>query len=469
MATGEHPHRQIAITAECGLEKGRGDFTITDFETSPPFWNGITVTRFWIRDEIRSGRIMNHDIDLAHTPADATGGAPIANVRVVNVRGAQRRFVLWLALGIGIFYHGVDRNLVHAETPNSNTGKAMQIQSVPFGQTPDGHDVALFTITNSRGNSIRLTNYGAVLMDVNIADAKGRVENVNLAFDTLAPYIDRHPHFGSTIGRFCNRIAAGQFTIDGKSYQVTKNLGKHHLHGGAVGFDHLMWKAESYNEGDVAGVRFTLVSPDAMEGFPGTLTAVADYSFSESDELVMVFSATTDAPTHVNLCNHSYWNLGGVGSGDILDTVLQIEADQVLDVDSDLIPTGKINDVAGTGLDFRSPIAIGTNIAQYEATKGFDHCFVIRGSAGQLRKAAIAEDTRTGRVMEVWTTQPAMQLYTGNHLAANEQSGGYGRHDAFCLETQHHPDAPNHPSFPSTLLRPGQTLVQKTVHRFSVR
>jgi aldose 1-epimerase len=306
-------------------------------------------------------------------------------------------------------------------------------------------------------------------MDVNIADAKGRVENVNLAFDTLAPYVDRHPHFGSTIGRFCNRIAAGQFTIDGKSYQVTKNLGKHHLHGGAVGFDHLMWKAEPYNEGDVAGVRFTLISPDSMEGFPGTLTAVADYSFNESDELAMVFSATTDAPTHVNLCNHSYWNLGGVGSGGILDTVLQIEADQVLDVDSDLIPTGKINDVAVTGLDFRSPIAIGTNIAQYEATKGFDHCFVIRGSAGQLRKAARAEDTRTGRVMEVWTTQPAMQLYTGNHLAANEQSGGYGRHDAFCLETQHHPDAPNHPSFPSTLLRPGQTLVEKTVHRFSVR
>jgi len=345
----------------------------------------------------------------------------------------------------------------------------MQIQSVPFGQLADGHDVALFTITNSRGNSIRLTNYGAILMDVNIADASGNVANVNLSFDSLQPYVDRHPHFGSTIGRFANRIALAQFTIDGKTYQVTKNHGRHHLHGGDVGFDHLLWQAETFNDGDVAGVRFTLVSPDGMEGYPGTLTTVAEYSFNESDELAMIFTATTDAPTHVNLCNHSYWNLGGAGSGDVLDTILTIEADQVLDVDADLIPTGKINDVAGTGLDFRTPTPIGKNIQQYEATKGFDHCFVVRGTAGELRKAARAEDPTSGRVMEVWTTQPAMQLYTGNHLPANERSGGYGRHDAFCLETQHHPDAPNQPTFPSTLLKPGETLMQKTVHRFSNR
>lgn len=371
--------------------------------------------------------------------------------------------------GLGIIFADTHRTLVHAQTPNTETGKAMQIQSVPFGQLADGHDVAIFTITNSRGNSIRLTNYGAVLMDVNIADASGNIANVNLSFDSLEPYVDRHPHFGSTIGRFANRIALAQFTIDGKTYQVTKNHGQHHLHGGDVGFDHLLWQAETFNDGDVAGVRFTLVSPDGMEGYPGTLTTIAEYSFNESDELAMIFTATTDAPTHVNLCNHSYWNLGGVGSGDVLDTILTIEADQVLDVDADLIPTGKINDVAGTGLDFRTPTPIGKNIQQYAATKGFDHCFVVRGTAGELRKAARAEDPKSGRVMEVWTTQPAMQLYTGNHLPANERSGGYGRHDAFCLETQHHPDAPNQPTFPSTLLKPRETLMQKTVHRFSNR
>ncbi len=363
----------------------------------------------------------------------------------------------------------VGNHLAHSDTPNNNSGTVMQIQSIPFGQTADGQEVSLYTLTNSRGHSIRLTNYGAILMDVNIADSAGQIANVNLAFDSLAPYLDRHPHFGSTIGRFSNRIAHGQFTIDGTAYQVTKNSGKHHLHGGAVGFDHLVWAAEMYNEGDVAGVRFSLVSPDGMEGYPGTVSVVADYSFGENDELAMTFTATTDAPTHVNLCNHSYWNLGGAGSGSAMDTVLSIQADQVLDVDGDLIPTGKINDVTGTGLDFREPTPLAARLDQFPASKGYDHCFVIRGQAGELRLAARAEHPKSGRVMEVWTTQPAIQLYTGNHLRGNQLSGGHGPHEAFCLETQHHPDAPNHPEFPSTLLRPGETLVETTVHRFTTR
>lgn len=342
----------------------------------------------------------------------------------------------------------------------------MQIQSECWGQLPDGRDVSLFTITNRSGNSIRLTNYGAILADVNIADAQGNVANVNLSFDQLAPYINRHPHYGSTIGRFANRIALGQFTIDGEDYQVTANLGKHHLHGGTVGFNHLLWEAQTHRSDHRASVRFTLVSPAGSEGYPGTVTTIAEYSFSDTNELTIDFTATTDAATHVNLCNHSYWNLAGAGSGQVLDTLLQIEADQVLDVDADLIPTGQLNQVAGSGLDFRTAKPLGQDIDQYDATKGYDHCFVIRGSAGQLRLAARAYEPHSGRVMEVWTTQPAMQLYTGNHLGANELSGGYGQHDAFCLETQHHPDAPNHPHFPSTLLRPGETLRQTTVHRF---
>lgn len=345
----------------------------------------------------------------------------------------------------------------------------MQTLTEPFGELSDGSPVAVFTLTNQRGHSIRLTNYGAVLMDVNLADASGRVENINLSFATLPPYVSKHPHFGSTIGRFCNRIGHGRFTIDGRAYQVTKNLGKHHLHGGEVGFDHLLWHAEPFATTGTAGVRFRLSSPDGMEGFPGNLQAIAEYSFNEQDELTMAFQATTDRATHVNLCNHSYWNLAGVGSGSVLDTLLTLDADQVLDVDADLIPTGVLNEVAGSGLDFRNPTALGERIGQYEATKGYDHCFVVRGQPGTLRRAARAESPRSGRVMEVWTTQPAVQLYTGNHLVGNEASGGYGRHDAFCLETQHHPDAPNHESFPSTLLRPGETLRETTVHRFSTR
>ncbi len=344
----------------------------------------------------------------------------------------------------------------------------MKITVTPFGETKDGQPVKRFAITNRHGHSIALSDFGATLLEVMVPDRSGKLANVNLTFDTLAPYLEPHPYFGSTVGRFCNRIADGQFTIDGKAYQVTRNLGKHHLHGGKVGFERLLWSAETYEQSDCAGVRFTLKSPDAMEGFPGTLTAIADYSFNDNDELRMVFSATTDAPTHVNLCNHSYWNLSGAGRGTALEHQMEIAADLYLDVDSDLIPSGSLNDVGGTGLDFRQPTALGDRIEQYASTKGYDHCYVIRGTAGTLRRAARVVDPKSGRVMEVLTTQPGMQLYTANHLPGNEQSNGYGGHDAFCVETQQYPNAPNIPSFPSTLLRPGQWMKETTIHRFSV-
>ncbi len=344
----------------------------------------------------------------------------------------------------------------------------MKLEAIPFGSTPEGKTVHRYVITNSKGHSISLIDYGAILMDVNVPDRDGKLANVNLSFDTLPPYLDRHPHFGSTIGRFCNRIALGQFTIDGQDYQVTTNSGKHHIHGGAVGFDHLMWEAETYQKADTAGVIFTLVSPDAMEGYPGTLTATADYSWNENDELKIVFSATTDAPTHVNLTNHSYWNLRGAGSGTALDHIATIHADYSLDVDGDLIPTGRLVDLTGTPLDFRSATRIGERIDRFPATKGYDHCYVVRGEPGVLREAAKVVDPQSGRVMQIATTQPAMQLYTANHLPGNERSGGYGGHEAFCLETQHPPNAPNIPSFASTLLRPGETMKETTIHRFSV-
>ena len=349
-----------------------------------------------------------------------------------------------------------------SQTPN------MKLESQPFGETRDGQTVTRYTLTNSAGHSVSVMNWGATLLDVNVPDRDGSLANVNLCFDSLQPYLDGHPYFGSTVGRFCNRIGEGKFTIDSKEYQVTINHGKHHLHGGKVNFTYQLWEAEPYEADRRVGVRFSLTSPDGQEGFPGTVQATVDYSWNDNDELRIAFTATTDAPTHINLTNHSYWNLGGAGSGTAKDHVATIQADQWLDVDEDLIPTGQLNDVEGTVLDFRTPTTLGQRIDELPATKGYDHCYVIRGLAGTLRKAATVRDPESGRVLELETTQPGMQLYTANHLPGNERSAGHGGHDAFCVETQHYPNAPNRPSFPTTLLRPGEQLEEVTIHRFRV-
>ena len=344
----------------------------------------------------------------------------------------------------------------------------MKIESTPFGKTASGEDVTRFELFNSHGHSISVMNWGASLLDVNVPDRDGKLANVNLSFETLEPYLDGHPYFGSTVGRFCNRIAEGKFAIDGKEYSVTLNAGKHHLHGGKTNFTYQNWAGESYETDNAVGVRFQLTSPDGQEGYPGTVKATVDYQWNDDNELRIAFSAITDAPTHVNLCNHSYWNLGGAGSGSAMDHIALIEADQSLDVDEDLIPSGQLNGVDGTVLDFRKPTAIGDRIGELTATKGYDHCYVIRGQAGTLQPAARVVDPKTGRVLEIETTQPGMQLYTGNHLPGDESSNGYGGHEAFCLETQHYPNTPNRDNFPSTLLKPGEELNEVTVHRFSV-
>ena len=346
--------------------------------------------------------------------------------------------------------------------------QTMSIQTNVFGTTPEGQDVTKYTLTNSHGNSVSVMTWGASLLDVNVPDRDGTRANVNLAFDTLEPYLDGHPYFGSTVGRFCNRIEEGKFTIDGKDYQVTTNAGKHHIHGGKKNFTYQNWEGEVVELAEGVGVRFHLTSPDGQEGYPGTVKASVEYRWNDSNELTVDFTATTDAPTHVNLTNHSYWNLGGAGSGSAMDHVATIEADQSRDVDEDLIPTGQLNDVEGTVLDFRTPTALGDRIGELTATKGYDHCYVVRGQAGQLRPAARVVDPKSGRVLEIETTQPGMQLYTANHLPGNERSNGYGGHEAFCLETQHYPNAPNRDSFPTTLLRPGDTLRETTVHRLGL-
>ncbi len=344
----------------------------------------------------------------------------------------------------------------------------MKIDTSTFGKTADGETVTRYTLTNAHGNSVSVMNFGATLLDVNVPDRQGTLANVFYCFDSLEPYVAGHPYFGSTVGRFCNRIGNARFTIDGREYQLTANHGKHQLHGGKKNFTYQFWNGESFQDDQGIGVRFTLRSPDGQEGFPGTVNASVQYTWNDKNELAIEFAATTDAPTHVNLTNHSYWNLGGVGSGTARDHVATIHADQLLDVDDDLIPTGKLNSVESTVFDFRQPMAFGDHVDELPATKGYDHCYVVRGEPGKLRPAARVEDPNSGRVLEIETTQPGMQLYTANHLPGNERSGGAGSHDAFCLETQHYPDAPNKPSFPTTLLRPGQTLSETTIHRFSV-
>lgn len=361
--------------------------------------------------------------------------------------------------------HSEDASPAHSEEISVGP---MKIEKSPFGTSPDGHEVTKFTLVNGHGHHVSVMNWGASLLEVHVPDRSGERANVNLAFDSLEGYLRRHPYFGSTVGRFCNRIGEGTFTIDGVQYQVTRNHGKHHLHGGEVNFSRRWWSAEPYESGNAVGVRFSLTSDDGEEGFPGTLRVDVDYRWNDANELTIRYTATTDGATHVNLTNHSYWNLAGAGSGSALDHVVKIEADESLDVDGDLIPTGELTPVDGTPLDFRTPQTLGARVAELPATKGYDHCYVVRGEPGTLRPAARVVDPASGRVLELETTQPGVQLYTANHLPGDENSAGYGGHEAFCLETQHYPNAPNRPSFPSTLLRPGETLEETTVHRFSV-
>lgn len=340
----------------------------------------------------------------------------------------------------------------------------MNLQRSNFGKTADGQAITLFTLTNRSGNSVAVTDYGAILVSVMVPDRKGELANVNLGYSNLDGYLARHPYFGSTVGRFCNRIAAGKFQLDGRTYQLAINNGPNHLHGGIVGFDKLFWCSTEINTHTAIGMRFQLRSPDGQEGYPGNLEVVADYLWNDDNELTFSFQATSDASTVVNLTNHSYWNLAGAKSGNVLDHQLQLNCGRFLAVDDTLIPTGQIWDVANTALDFRQPHAIGERISQLPSTKGYDHCFVVDGEAGQLRRAGLAMDPKSGRTMEVLTTQPGMQLYTGNHL-----DGEFVQHGGFCLETQHYPDSPNQPSFPTTRLNPGEKFEQTTVHRFGVQ
>jgi aldose 1-epimerase len=343
------------------------------------------------------------------------------------------------------------------------------IQRSDWGKTRDGIPVDLYTLTNAHGAKIKVSTYGAILNQVIVPDRDGRLGDVALGFETLAEYQAGSPFFGATVGRVANRVAKGHFELNGQSYQLAINNGPNTLHGGNVGFDKKVWKAEPLMEGDEPAVRFNYVSPDGEENFPGTLNVTVTYTLTNDNAVRIEYHATTDKETIVNLTNHSYWNLSAFRSPTILDERLALFADRYTPADDTLIPTGQIVSVHGTPYDFTSPHVIGQRIEQ---VNGYDTNYVVNGSVGELRPCARAEDPTTGRVMEVSTTEPGVQLYTANFLDGTLTGIGghqYVKHAGFCLEAQDFPDAINHPNFPSPILKPGQVYKQTTVYKFSTK
>jgi len=338
-----------------------------------------------------------------------------------------------------------------------------------YGRLPDGREAHLYTLSNSRGMRVRLTDYGAITVSVEVPDRDGALADVTLGYDRFDGWLGNAPHFGSTIGRYANRIANARFTLDGRQYTLTANSGPNHIHGGRVGFDKVLWKAETVRLRGAVGVRLTYLSRDGEEGYPGNLKVSAVYSLTERNEYRAEFTATTDKPTIVNLTNHTYWNLTGDGSNDVLGHHLLLTADKYTPTGKGRIPTGKLAPVAGTPLDFTSPVPIGSRIARVPG--GYDHNYVLRNPGGEVALAARVVEPASGRVMELWTYQPGVQLYTGNYLNGTKGKAGvtYRKHAGFCLETQRYPDSPNRPGFPTAVLRPGQTYRHVTIHRFTAR
>ena len=339
-----------------------------------------------------------------------------------------------------------------------------------WGHTADGVAVPIYTLTSGQ-IEVRVTAYGAHLVSVRTPDRTGKMADVVLGYDSLQGYLnDRKTYDGAIVGRYGNRIALGKFTLNGKTYQIPVNNGANALHGGPKGFDQYVWQAQEVPD----GVEFTHVSPDGDMGFPGTLTAKVKYTLKGST-LRIDYSATTDKATVLNLTNHAYYNLHGDDKGNILDQRIEIDADRYTPVDAGLIPTGELAPVAGTPMDFRKPEAIGARInadnEQLKLAAGYDHNWVLNGKIGTLHLAAVVTDPVSGRKLTVETTEPGVQFYSGNFLDGT-YTGRYGvkyeKHSGFCLETQHFPDSPNHPDFPSTVLRPGETMHSTTTFTFSV-
>jgi len=381
-----------------------------------------------------------------------------------------RRQTLATLAGAAMF--GTACSAPSPETKSAAPAKSPTMTKRSYGQTKAGEAVDLFTLTNAAGVTASITNYGGIVTSLMVPDRAGKMADVVLGFDSLDGYLGEHPYFGALIGRYGNRIGKARFTLNGKTYKLAANNNGNHLHGGLVGFDKKVWTAAPVGDDTL---ELTYLSKDGEEGYPGNLSVKVRYTLTADNELKLGYEATTDKATVLNLTNHSYFHLGGAGSGDSLGHRIQILADRFTPVDKGLIPTGELRPVEGTPFDFRTAHAIGEHIdadeEQIRLGGGYDHNFVLNSGGGSLATAAIVEEPVSGRKMEVLTTQPGVQFYTGNFLDGSVKGKGgiaYQKRFSLCLETQHFPDSPNKPKFPSVVLEPGARFESTTVYRFGV-
>jgi aldose 1-epimerase len=352
----------------------------------------------------------------------------------------------------------------------------ISIEEERFGTMQDDTPVKIYTLTNAKGCEARITNYGGIVVSLKVPDRKGKLGDVVLGYDKLEDYVKNNPYFGALVGRYGNRIGKGRFKIGSREYKLALNSGENHIHGGVKGFDKVVWKARPVKTRQGPALVLRYLSRDGEEGYPGNLDVKAVYTLTDDNALKLVLTANTDRDTIVNLTHHSYFNLAGAGNGDILDHEVMIAADRFTPVDGSLIPTGELKPVQGTPLDFTSPVRIGARIGrdneQLKFGQGYDHNWVLNSRAGTLALAARVYEAGSGRIMEVHTTEPGLQFYTGNFLdGSNIGKGGkaYKYRYAFCMEPQHFPDSPNKKNFPEVLLRPGQTYGSTIIYKFSVK
>ena len=350
------------------------------------------------------------------------------------------------------------------------------IEKNVFGKLEDGTPVYLFTLKNDHGIEMQITNFGAIVVSLKVPDKSGNFEDVVLGYDSLQGYVQDKAYLGAAIGRYGNRIANGKFTLDGQTYTLAQNDGENHLHGGIKGFNKVIWNAEEMIIDNNPAIKLSYVSKDGEEGYPGTLTTTIIYTLTQDNSLKIEYSATTDKTTVLNLTHHSYFNMAGAGKGDILDHVLMINADRTTTIMKGLIPTGELKEVTATPFDFRKPTLIGERInskdPQIQLGLGYDHNWVLNNWDGSLRLAATLYHPQTGRYMEVFTTEPGMQFYSGNFLDGTiigKNKKKYEYRSALCLEAQHFPNSPNIPEFPTVVLKPGEIYTQTTIYKFSVK
>jgi aldose 1-epimerase len=393
----------------------------------------------------------------------------IASRRAIGVIGASAMAMLLVTGCAGGSGDGAD---TANTTGAANAAGSPAVTSARFGTLASGDSVTMFTITNGKGMEVRVIEFGAIIQSIRVPDRDGRIGDVALGYDDLPSYVADKRFIGIVPGRYANRIANAQFTIDGKTYHLTRNNGRNHLHGGDRGFGKVLWRGAPVQRGDSVGVELHYTSVGGEEGYPGTLEARVTYLVTPDNRLSISYHATTDAPTHVNLTQHAIFNLAGAGKGTVADHVATIHASSYIPVDSTGIPLGPLAQVAGTPFDFRKPTPIGARIdaddPQIRASHGYDHCFVLDRAGQSMFHAASVVEPTTGRTLDVYTTEPGMQFYTGNSFRGQIGKGGtpYPSHAGFSLEAEHFPDSPNRPEFPSTLLRPGESYESRTIFAF---